>query len=293
MNSITVADIIAAMEKIAPPCLSENWDNAGLQIGCRSWPVNKIWVALDPSPLVLKKACEASVDLLITHHPLFFSPLKTLDLDTIKGRCVEICICNRLSVYSAHTNMDSVAGGLNDIFANRIGLSNCRVLDQPKKLQNANIDADDPVPTNAPPSPPQSDGCHGIGRIGELSHPMKLKELAFFIKQRFNLNAIRLVGDPELELTRAAICTGSGAGLLDRFISSDAQVFVSGDIRYHEAMTVLDAGKALIDVGHFASEQIMIDAVVDRLNRWAKGLNVSSITVEACHLEKDPFTVLV
>ena len=274
MKSLTVADIMLILEEISPTYLAEAWDNVGLQIGARRWPVNKIWVTLDPLSAIIKKACQENVDLLITHHPLFFKPLMNIDVGTVQGGIIAACIRNNLSVYSAHTNFDSVNGGLNDIFAGRIGLKNCRVLDYSKFIKK------------------ESDRCHGIGRIGDLPQSITLNQLATSLRQRMHLNAIRMAGDPDLVASKVAICTGSGAEFLSKFISSEAQVYISGDIKYHDAISVLENGKGVIDVGHFASEQIMLDVVAKRLKKRVQALTSPAIIVEACHLEEDPFTVL-
>ena len=275
MNTMTVADIISVMEEISPTYLAEDWDNVGLQIGSAVWPVNKIWIVLDPLPMIIQRACKEGVDLLITHHPLFFKPIRTLDLGTVQGNIIKTCIQNKLSVYSAHTNFDSVSGGLNDIFADRIGLHNRRVFKRSETLQM------------------EPDSCHGIGRVGDLSRPLRLKQLAQSLKQRLNLNFLRMVGDPDLSVKKVAVCTGSGSGLLNEFISSEVQVYISGDLRYHDAISALEAEKGLIDVGHFSSEQIMIDVVVERLKKRIKPSESHPITIEACNLERDPFRVLI
>jgi dinuclear metal center YbgI/SA1388 family protein len=275
MKTMTVADIIDIMEEISPTCLAEDWDNVGLQIGSTAWPANKIWIALDPLPMIIQNACKEGVDLLITHHPLFFKPIQTLDLGTVQGKIIERCIQNKLSVYSAHTNFDSVSGGLNDIFADRIGLHNCCVF---KQLNSVQID-------------PNS--CHGIGRVGDLSPPLRLKQLAHTLKQQLHLNFLRVAGDPDLLVKKVAICTGSGSGLLNEFISSNVQVYISGDLRYHDAISALEAEKGLIDVGHFPSEQIMLDVMARRLKKKIMPSDSDSIRIEACHLEQDPFRALV
>ena len=84
---ITVADVIRIVERIAPQELAEEWDNSGLQVGNRSWPVKQVWVALDPSPEVIQAACEQKANLLITHHPLIFRPLKSIDLSATTSPC--------------------------------------------------------------------------------------------------------------------------------------------------------------------------------------------------------------
>lgn len=124
----TVEQFIGILERLAPPRLAESWDRIGLQIGSRSWPVSKVWTALDPLPEVVAKACENDVDLLITHHPLFFKPLHCIDGATPLGRIAAMALSRKLSIYSAHTNLDSVQGGVNDVLAGRMGLGAIRPL---------------------------------------------------------------------------------------------------------------------------------------------------------------------
>ena len=118
----TVADIIKIMETVAPGRLAEEWDNVGLQIGQKDWPVRHIWIALDPLYDVVEAACQHDVDLLITHHPLIFQPLKSIDFSTPVGEIIRAAGESRTAVYSMHTNLDSAAGGVSDILADRNGL---------------------------------------------------------------------------------------------------------------------------------------------------------------------------
>ena len=127
----TVRNIIEAMQTIAPSCLAEKWDNVGLQVGDKDWTVKKIWIALDPLPEVVEAACSKGVDLLITHHPLLFKPLKSIDLSTTAGSIINTALCNEIAIFSAHTNLDKVKGGINDILADIIGLKNLKVLSKP------------------------------------------------------------------------------------------------------------------------------------------------------------------
>jgi putative NIF3 family GTP cyclohydrolase 1 type 2 len=113
------------------PRLAESWDNVGLQIGNRNWPVKKVWTALDPLPEVVARACESDVDLLVTHHPLFFKPVTHIDCESPIGQIVEMALTRRLAIFSAHTNLDSVPGGVNDVLVGRMGLRKVRVLADP------------------------------------------------------------------------------------------------------------------------------------------------------------------
>jgi dinuclear metal center YbgI/SA1388 family protein len=132
----TVAQFIQILDRIAPPRLAEAWDQIGLQVGSRDWVVNKVWTALDPLPEVVAMACENDVELLITHHPLFFKSINCIDCDTPSGRIAEMALSNRMAIFSAHTNLDSVSGGVNDVLARRMALTKVQVL-----ADSANVDA--------------------------------------------------------------------------------------------------------------------------------------------------------
>lgn len=270
---VKVADIIAAMEQIAPPRLAEDWDNCGLQTGSLNWPVRSLWVALDPHPAVIDQAARQGVDMLITHHPLLFQPVRRIDTDTPIGAVLQTVLSSRIAVYAAHTNLDSAVGGMNDLLAERVGLKEMVPL-----IAVANLETDD-----------QSvDMAAGMGRLGWLPKSMSLKLLAQRVKQNLALPVIKICGDPEAQIRCVALCAGSGSALLEDFLASDAQVFVSGDLRYHDARNVVDQGRSLIDVGHFASEQIMIDALAERLDQMLQSSG-RSVTVSACRIEQDPF----
>jgi len=275
--TVTVADMLRLLERIAPADLAEEWDNPGLQVGGRDWPVKKVWVALDPLPEVVSAACADGADLLVTHHPLLFRPVRSIDVTAPAGRILEEAITRRLAVVAAHTNLDSAGGGLNDLLAGRIGLENISSLTRPAS-------GDDPPP-------PAGGAIRGIGRVGNLENPRRLVDLAGDFKKQMGLSAVRYAGDPEMAVNTVAICTGSGASLMKDFFASGADVFVSGDLRYHDARDVEMAGRGMIDIGHFGSEHFMVDAVADRI-RAILAEEALSVAVVACRLEKDPFHLL-
>ncbi|WP_054692940.1 Nif3-like dinuclear metal center hexameric protein [Syntrophomonas palmitatica] len=123
-----VKDIIAILEQHFPPELAESWDNVGLQIGSREQKVKRLMTALDIDNEVLHHAQAEKIDLIVTHHPLFFKPFKKIDLDTPSGRIIGELIRNKISVYSAHTNLDAAENGLNQILAEKLGLINIEPL---------------------------------------------------------------------------------------------------------------------------------------------------------------------
>lgn len=274
----TVRDIIGIAEELAPRELAESWDNVGLQVGSREWTVKNIWVALDPLPEVVTAACQAGVDLLITHHPLIFKPLKFIDCATPAGDIIHAALRHHLAIFSAHTNLDSAADGVNDTLARRIGLINLGALRQGEK---GSCETDGQGPQ----------AFQGLGRTGDLPRETTLAGLAGDIKKNLGLSSLVIAGDPDLLVSRVALCSGSGASLLGDFFASGAHAYISGDLRYHDARDVEAAGRGLIDIGHFASEHLMVEVLAgmlaDRLVKCGPG-----VSVHACLLEKDPFKVM-
>lgn len=274
-TNLKVADVIGVIEGMAPPMLAEDWDNCGLQVGSGKWPVKKIWVSLDPLLEVVRTAANQQVDMLITHHPLLFSALRSVDVETAVGKVIETALTERISIYSAHTNLDSAAGGINQMLAEKIGIDELVPL----------------VPVDRRNDQQNQKEMAGMGRIGRLENAMPLEDLARLVKRGFDLTAVKIVGDPKMMVQRAAVCSGAGSSLLDAFLSSDADVYLTGDLRYHDARRVEDAGRALIDVGHFASERIFIDRLVERLRQCAQNAGWV-VDIEPCCIENDPFKLI-
>jgi dinuclear metal center YbgI/SA1388 family protein len=270
-ESALLKDVIPVLEALAPSCLAEEWDNVGLQIGDPRSVVRAVAVALDPSPWVVDAVCRSGFDLLVTHHPMFFRPLKKIDLQTGIGRSIGQALRHGLAVFSLHTNLDAVAQGLNDWLAVRLGLERIRLLSSNRAVG------------------PKA--RHGIGRVGDLSRTIRLKQLALAVKKKLGIETLRIAGDPGLKVRKAALSTGSGGGMVPDFLASGAQVFISGDLRYHEAREIESAGLGLIDVGHFHSEHLMKDAVVKKM-KSAFAKRRLAIAVTAVAEEKDPFTFL-
>ncbi|OQX62048.1 MAG: Nif3-like dinuclear metal center hexameric protein [Desulfococcus sp. 4484_241] len=372
--SVTVADIMAIMNRLAPPELMEEWDNCGLQAGSPGQRVEKIMVALDPSFAVVSEACRGGFDLLITHHPLFIKAPRPIDFSIMPGRAIAMAAKYGLSIFSAHTNLDSAEGGLNDMCADLLGLKRTRVLSprpQPDyvklvffvpvdherelldvlsrtsagtlgnyascsfsvrgvgrfkplegssphigetgKIASVNetrveaivarrdlpdvVDAlksRHPYETMAYDVFPLAGGIenrHGLGRIGDLEQKMTLGMFAKYAMERFEINSARVAGDLEMTVRKVALCSGSGSGLLDDFMASGADVYLSGDLKYHDGMAVIEAGRGLVDIGHFETERLVVDLIAGKLGRIVddKGLDV---TISRYAGETNPFVNL-
>jgi len=280
--SATVAEIIQIMDQLAPPLLAEEWDNVGLQIGHPQQPVRRIWVALDPSPEVVKAACQEKVDLLITHHPLIFRPLKSIDFETPGGSIIQMAAQHQLAIFSAHTNLDIVRDGVNDVLARRLGLRHLAVL-QPIQVGERAKEDISPLPGG--------ETEYGIGRIGSLARVGSMRSLVSMVKKKLKLGFVKVAGDLEMKVTRVAICSGSGSSLMQAFLSSKAQAYISGDIHYHDAREAESANRAIIDIGHFPSEHLMVEALAQQLENIKSNAGIEA-EIMACTIEKDPFRIL-
>jgi dinuclear metal center YbgI/SA1388 family protein len=253
---------------MAPFALAEAWDNSGLQIGSRQWPGSKILLALDVTPAVMAEAVAWGADLVLTHHPLIMSPLASIDFSSIPGSIISLCACHNISVISVHTNLDKTNPGLNDYFVKKIGLK--------------------PVGSLKALIPESQDTHTGTGRIFALQEPCTLRSLSNKVSLRLNVSGVRCVGDMDMMVERVAVCTGSGGSLVKTFLKSGADVFITGDVKYHEARDAEQAGVGLLDVGHFASERMVVDLFYERLTQWAQA-SKAEIKVKVFDGESDPF----
>jgi dinuclear metal center YbgI/SA1388 family protein len=246
----TVRQILSLIDSdIAPWRLAESWDNCGLCAGHPDWPVKKVMVGLDADMPVMEAARQWQADMVLTHHPLFITPLKTVDFSGMPGAAIALAAEARIAVVSVHTNLDRAAGGLNDHLADRLGIQAVRV------LETDGPDTDSPG------------AMTGLGRVGPLTAPVPLARLADQIRSRLGGHPVRVVGDPGRTIREAAVCSGSGGSLIPAFLASGADVYITGDIKYHEARLIESHGKALVDAGHFASEIIASDLLARRLDQ--------------------------
>lgn len=236
----TVNDIIKVMDGIAPPNLAEPWDNVGLLVGRSSNTVKKLMVALDVSPEVVEQAVEHKVQMLVTHHPVIFDPIKKMTDRSWQHKLLLDCAENKIAVYSAHTSLDSVLGGVNDVLAEKIGLLHTEVL------------------------VPAAGGEAGLGRVGCLHEPMTLQEFSEKIKTVLKLDNI-IAGDAGRRVSKVAVCGGAGAEFIDEALAAGADTFVTGDVKYHTAQNSVYSGLNIIDATHQGTELPMINTLADRI----------------------------
>lgn len=238
--SATVNDIVKIMDSIAPRQLAEDWDNAGLLIGRTSKPVKKIMVALDVSPEVVSQATAQKADMLITHHPPIFKPLKNICDSGWQNALLLTCIENGIAVYSAHTSLDSVLGGVNDVLAEKLGLQ--------KTVSLVKNDAT----------------CGALGRVGYLPCKMEFDQFAQLVKKVLGLPYVTGISAGKT-VHKVALCGGAGSDFIAEALEHGADTYVTGDIKYHEAQNAAFAGLNLIDATHQGTELPVITVLADKI----------------------------
>lgn len=231
-----VQTILELLQQKAPLELAEEWDNVGLLVGDRTAEVTAVVVALDVTDAVLDRAMEVGAQLIVTHHPVIFDPLKTVTADTLVYRLVKA----GMSVISMHTNADKAAGGVNDCLCEKLGLSDVEI---------------------AP---------DGLTRIGKLPASMTADVFASYVSQCLD-TAVRVKAGSDMIRT-VALCGGSGADLVLSLLNT-ADAALTGEVKYHEWLSV-PSEKTLVDGGHYATEVMVTERFCAWLHEAFPALNV-------------------
>ncbi len=241
--SISRLELIDSIEKIAPRHLAEVWDNCGMQIDLEKENVNKILVSLEITKEVLREAKSLGVDFIITHHPLIFTGLKQIDSNDVTGNYIIDCINSGISVYSAHTNFDKAEKGNNYYLAELLELKDIN------KFEDIDLEY--------------------IGLYGELKDEIALNDVICKIKNKLELfdYEIKVVGQLDKKIKKVGLCTGSGIDMLDVAIKTGCQLFVTGDVKYHDAVKAKELNMNVIDAGHFGTEKIFVPNLCMQLKK--------------------------
>ena len=258
---IKVNNIINEMDLLAPTYLKEDFDNVGLMVGDKNKEVKKVLLALDCTLKVIEEAKKENVELIITHHPLIFKRPSSITTDTLQGKKIIELIKNDISLYSSHTNLDSVENGLNDTIVSILGFDNSKILEKNKRDDKA-----------------------GLGRIVSLKESIQLEDLISKIKKSLNINNLRVVKGKD-KVNKIAIINGSGQDFIGKAVALGADCIITGDTTYHFASDYKEMEISILDVGHFASEQITFFNVMENLKEKFKDVEFITSTVE-----EDPFS---
>ncbi len=249
-------NIIKELEQFAPPSLAEPWDNVGLQVGDTEQRVTTVFVCLDVTSDNVRRAVDCGADLILSHHPLLFSPPKRIVEQDVTGAILRNLIRHNISVYSAHTNLDHADGGMNDVLANALSLTSVRRFREEECVDGAGNPIDN------------------IGRIGILPAAMELSDFADLVRDSLGCRSLRYVGNPEESVKTVAVCSGSGGDGIYSAYHAGADVYVTSDIRHHEAQLAFELGLNLMDAGHFETENTICRFMTEFLEDRFPELNV-------------------
>ena len=368
---ISQQNFISYIEERIPLSYSEEWDNCGLQVGDPNQPLQGIMLCLDATADVVRAAREKGANFIFAHHPLLFTPLRTIRVDRYPADVVRAALVNEVSIYAAHTNLDVVSGGVNDVLAKRLGLENCEVLSRTGEIAlyklavfvpaasrdavaNALFEAGAgtidhysccsfSVPGTGTfcPSTAAAPFCGvvgemnevdefrlevrvaknclgpvvkalmdvhpyetpafdlyplenagrtvGLGRVGELPDALDLPAVVELVKEKLSISRVRVAGgEKRKKIKRLALCGGSGFSLYQAAVEADADLFLTGDLKYHDARLVEATGLPVIDAGHFATEAPVLETLRDEFCCYLHSHDGSRAAVHIYEQETDP-----
>ena len=257
-------EIISVLESIAPPSLALSFDNAGLNIGCIDSEITGITVCLDATEEVIKESIEKGNNLIVSHHPLIFTPIANLNCSYENYKAVALAIKNDINIYSMHTNLDAVKGGVNDTLASLLGVKNSQIID---KLDEES----------------------GLGRVGDIEQislgalAQKIQELLCF--------PVRIIADSkDKKLSKIAVVNGSGADAeyLVKAKEMGAECFITSEVKHHIALFARAIKMPIIESGHYATERFFIPTLSTLIEKALnnKGYNLKTTVSEK---EKCPY----
>ena len=340
---VKIKDIANALEMFAPLPLQEGFDNSGLQIGLTEAEVTGVLLCLDVTEEVIDEAVASGCNLIVSHHPLIFSPMKRITGANYVERCVLKALANGIAIYASHTNMDSVPGGVNYRIAEKLGLQNVRILapkgDALLKLSvyvpmaqadmvrealfaagcgnignygscSYNVEGYGTFKANVGCNPfcgaigelhkesevridtvlpaylknkvisallkahPYEEPAYdiyplknswdsvGLGVVGDLPAECDESDFLAEVKEKFAVGSVRHTSLSGNKVKRVALCGGSGASFADAAISAGAQVYITGEARYHDLFNY-DRKILFAVIGHYESEQFTMDVFND------------------------------
>lgn len=212
--------IIEIIETIAPAQDACEWDNVGLMIGSPDNEISKIVISLDFDDNAVEYAVNHKADLIITHHPAIFKPLKN-----ITDQCIIKAIKNDISVFSAHTNLDAAIGGVNFALADKLGMYDCTQ--------------------------------YGMMRVGYVTEE-KYADIIGKVKQCLEVSALRIVGDVEKSIRKIAVIGGAGGDFVNEAYKLGCDLLITGECKYDQAQNAFKTGISLISAGHFETENPVV-----------------------------------
>ena len=242
---MTIATIIEFLDAELHPEYQEDYDNAGFLLGNPEAECNGVLVAVDVTDAVIEEAREKGANLIVTHHPMIFGGVKRITPKDATGRHIIKLIKNDMAVYAAHTNLDNLKDGVNGILAQVLGLTECHILRQ----------------MAGQPSPEV-----GAGMVGSLPYPMPTQAFLEQVKVCLGLPILRVSDIASPAVSRVAICGGAGSFLIGDAIRQNADIYLTGDMKYHDFQRA-EGRITLVDIGHFESEQFSKELIYSIISK--------------------------
>ncbi|MDO4569547.1 MAG: Nif3-like dinuclear metal center hexameric protein [Planctomycetia bacterium] len=255
-----IQDICRFMESFAPTALSESWDNVGLLCGDRSAPCSRVMTCLTVTPESANEAVERGAQLIVSHHPIPFRPMKSLTEDETVGHLLRTLIRADVAIYSPHTSFDSATRGINQQIAEALGLSSILPF----------------VPH------PEADG--GTGRFGEFPQPIDLGTFLSRVKTLFRLPYVQYVGAPSASVRRVGIGCGAAGDFFKHALRTKCDVFLTGEANFHTCLESKARSLPLVLMTHFAGERFACENLAQILKEELPDLE----SVWACESEVEP-----
>lgn len=255
-----LGEVEKLLSEMVPPELAEDWDNVGLMLGRRNKQVKRVILALDLTAETVKQAIDKRVDLIITHHPAIFKKLAQITDSNWQQELLLQLAEHGIAVYSAHTNLDSASGGVNDALVKALNITDDEILDTET----------------------------GLGRIGFVK-PQPLDELAAFVKKALKADYV-VVGSACKRAHKVAVCGGAGADFIGVALAKGADTLITGDVKYHSAQEAIFNGLNIIDAGHQPTELPVMEVLADRLalrfaeRSWHIDIRIASETLLLRHM---------
>ena len=251
----TVKEIYTLLDGKAPFRYQMGFDNAGFLVGRGNAEVTRVLVALDITPQVITEAVEMGAQLIVAHHPVMncaWHPVQRVRSDDTQGRILITMIRNGISAICMHTNLDAAEGGVNDVLAEKLGLTGIELLNEEK-----------------------------IGRVGTLKCELPLVEFTRFVVESLGCNGLRYI-DAGKPVHRVAVGGGACSGYIGQAIALGCDTFVTSDLKYNDFLDT--KGINLIDAGHFPTENVVCPVVVEYLQKAFPELTVVYSTAHHCEV---------
>jgi len=258
----SVKQALQILKSLAPEehAFKAEYDNVGLLFGDDNANVSRVLVCLDATDAVIDEAIALKVELIVSHHPFIFAPIKRINAADLMGRKILKAAKHGINIYSSHTNLDFVAGGINDYMASLLALRGVSVLD------------------------PYIDERQGLGRVGDLASKVDAVEFKNHVATMLKDSRVRIIASDKATVKRIAVINGAGGGdtkYIDMAIAAGADCLVSADVKHHVAVYAKELGFTLIEPEHYTTEHVYLNRLTQILKIEAKSQDLGLEVIQS------------